>query len=60
MDNTRWKRDQTRRVKGRRCSVDLTWLAISQAGVNDFICRHYLHRSADSHQVRSIAPLRGR
>jgi hypothetical protein len=60
MDNTRWNRDQTRRVKGRRCSVDLTWLAISQAGVNDFISRQYLHRSADSHRARGITPLRGR
>ena len=37
MDNARWNRDRTRRVKDRRCSVDLTWLAISQAGVNDLI-----------------------
>ena len=39
--------DQTRRVKVRRCSVDLTWLALSQGGVNDFICRQYLHRPED-------------
>jgi len=45
MDNTRWNRGHTRRVNNRRCSVDLTWLAISQAGVNDFICRQYLVRS---------------
>jgi hypothetical protein len=43
MDNTRWNRGPTRRVNNRRCSLDLTWLAISQAGVNDFICRQYLH-----------------
>jgi hypothetical protein len=47
MDNTRWNRAHTRRVKDRRCSVDLTWLAISQAGVNDFICRQYLYRTDD-------------
>jgi hypothetical protein len=42
MENTRWNRDYTHH---RRYSVDLTWLAISQAGVNDFICRQYLHRT---------------
>ena len=47
MDNTRWNRGHTRRINDRRCSVDLTWLAISQAGVNDFIWRQYLHRSDD-------------
>ena len=59
MDNTRWNRDQTRRVKDRRCSVDLTWLAISQAGVNDFIRRQYLHRTDDQPGLRGIALLRG-
>jgi hypothetical protein len=59
MDNTRWNRDQTRRVKDRRCSVDLTWLAISQAGVNDLIYRQYLHRTDDQPGLRGIALLRG-
>jgi hypothetical protein len=45
MDNARWSRDQTRRLKVRRCLNGLTWLAMSQGGVNDFIRGEYLHDS---------------